>query len=133
MPFNITFLRKNRQENEKTFKQRKSFAMRREEVLGIRAKFPNKIPIIVERSTKERYLPRLDKTKFLVPLELTMGRFMTVIRNRMNLNGRQSLHFMINNQTIVVEMSRTMNEIYKDHKDKDGFLYITYSSQENFG
>ena len=51
----------------------------------------------------------------------------------MNLNGRQSLHFMINNQTIVVEMSRTMNEIYKDHKDKDGFLYITYSSQENFG
>ncbi|KAH9415125.1 Microtubule-associated proteins 1A/1B light chain 3C [Dermatophagoides pteronyssinus] len=133
MPFNITFLRKNRQENEKTFKQRKSFAMRREEVLGIRAKFPNKIPIIVERSTKERYLPRLDKTKFLVPQELTMGRFMTVIRNRMNLNGRQSLHFMINNQTIVVEMSRTMNEIYKEHKDKDGFLYITYSSQENFG
>ncbi|OTF80052.1 microtubule-associated proteins 1A/1B light chain-like protein [Euroglyphus maynei] len=148
MPFKITFLRKNCTDDEKTFKQRKSFAMRREEVLGIRAKFPNKIPIIVERSQKERYLPRLDKTKFLVPQELSMGRFMTVIRlgmnvevselnnnnfNRMNLNARQSLHFMINNQTVVVEMSRTMNEIYKEHKDKDGFLYITYSSQEIFG
>ncbi|KAH7642540.1 microtubule-associated protein 1 light chain 3 gamma [Dermatophagoides farinae] len=133
MPFNITFLRKNCTENEKTYKQRKSFAMRREEVLGIRTKFPNKIPIIVERSPKERSLPRLDKTKFLVPQELSMGKFMTIIRNRMNLNTRYSMHFMINNKTVAVGMTRTMNEIYKEHKDKDGFLYITYSSQEIFG
>lgn len=41
------------------------------------------LKIIVERSPKERSLPRLDKTKFLVPQELSMGKFMTIIRYKM--------------------------------------------------
>lgn len=55
-------------------------ALRIEEVQGIRAKFPNKVPVIVERFHKERNLAQLDKTKFLVPQELTMSQFVTIIR-----------------------------------------------------
>ncbi|XP_047696614.1 microtubule-associated proteins 1A/1B light chain 3C isoform X2 [Prionailurus viverrinus] len=62
------------------FKQRKSLATRQEEVAGIRAKFPNKIPVIVERYPREKFLPPLDKTKFLVPQELTMTQFLSIIR-----------------------------------------------------
>ena len=51
-----------------------------EEVQGIRSKFPNKVPVIVERFQKEKQLPQLDKTKFLVPSELTMSQFVTIIR-----------------------------------------------------
>ncbi|KAF8765086.1 Microtubule-associated proteins 1A/1B light like protein [Argiope bruennichi] len=62
-----------------TFKQRKSLATRKEEVENIRTKFPTKIPVIVERYHKESQLPLLDKTKFLVPQELTVSQFLTII------------------------------------------------------
>lgn len=62
-----------------------SKAARIEEVQGIRSKFPNKVPVIVERYHKEKALPQLDKTKFLVPQELTMSQFVTIIRYRLKL------------------------------------------------
>ncbi|CAH1261628.1 microtubule-associated proteins 1A/1B light chain 3C-like [Branchiostoma lanceolatum] len=116
----------------KTFKQRKSLATRRDEVEGIRAKFPTKVPVIVERYHKERELPILDKTKFLVPQELTMSQFVTIIRNRMSLNASQAFYLIVNNKSLA-SMSTTLAEIYKDEKDEDGFLYMTYASQEMFG
>ncbi|KAM5301665.1 microtubule-associated protein 1 light chain 3 gamma [Glossophaga mutica] len=114
------------------FKQRKSLATRQEEVAGIRAKFPNKIPVVVERYSKEKFLPLLDKTKFLVPQELTMTQFLSIIRSRMVLGATEAFYLLVNNKS-AVSMSVTMAEIYRDYRDEDGFLYMTYTSQEMFG
>ena len=57
-----------------------SAASRKDEVASIRTKFPNKVPVIVERYHREKDLPILDKTKFLVPEELTLSQFVTIIR-----------------------------------------------------
>ncbi|GFS66468.1 hypothetical protein TNIN_255911 [Trichonephila inaurata madagascariensis] len=115
-----------------TFKQRKSLATRKEEVENIRTKFPTKIPVIVERYHKESQLPLLDKTKFLVPQELTVSQFLTIIRNRMHLGANQAFYLLINNRSIA-SMSKTVAEVYLESKDEDGFLYVTYASQEMFG
>lgn len=116
----------------KTFKERKTFAQRKEEASGIRAKFPQKVPVIVERYHKERSLPALDKTKFLVPQEITMSQFVTIIRNRMSLSSTQAFYLIVNNKSIA-SMSTTLSELYRDERDADGFLYMTYASHEMFG
>jgi microtubule-associated protein 1 light chain len=116
----------------KPFKQRKTLATRKEEVAGIRAKFPTKVPVIVERFHRERSLPVLDKTKFLVPQELTMSQFVTIIRNRMQISANQAFYLIVNNKSMA-SMSKTLAEVYRENSDEDGFLYVTYASQEMFG
>ncbi|XP_063775827.1 microtubule-associated proteins 1A/1B light chain 3C [Pseudophryne corroboree] len=118
--------------NTKPFKLRKSLETRKSEVIRIKAKFPTKIPVIVERYTKEKYLPRLDKTKFLVPQDISMSQFINIIRNRMDLSATQAFYILVNNKSLA-SMSLTISELYRDNKDEDGFLYMTYASQEMFG
>ncbi|XP_044304411.1 microtubule-associated proteins 1A/1B light chain 3C-like [Varanus komodoensis] len=115
------------------FKHRKSFASRKSEVAAIRIKFPCKVPVILERYPKEKMLPALNRVKFLVPQELTMGQFVTIIRNRMSISSAQAFYFLVNGNRNLVSMSSTMAEVYVTFKDEDGFLYMSYASQEMFG
>ncbi|CAG9853590.1 unnamed protein product [Phyllotreta striolata] len=106
--------------------------IRKEEVLAIRNRFPTKIPVIVQRFYKETHLPHLDKAKFLVPQEITMSQFQTIIRNRIRLNSHQTLYLLVNNRSMM-SLTLTLAEVYGEHADTDGFLYVTYASQEVFG
>ena len=44
------------------------------------AKHPDRIPVIVEKRPRDATLPLIDKKKFLVPADLTVGQFVYVIR-----------------------------------------------------
>lgn len=126
-------IRPKKEENsKKSFKNKKSLASRKDEVATIRKNYPTKIPIIVERFQKEKFLNDLDKVKFLVPQEVTMSQLVTIIRNKMQLGPQQALYLLVNNRSMA-SLSRTLAEVYQEHKDEDGFLYVTYASQEVFG
>uniref|UniRef100_A0A8C9D3Z6 Microtubule-associated proteins 1A/1B light chain 3C n=1 Tax=Panthera leo TaxID=9689 RepID=A0A8C9D3Z6_PANLE len=104
------------------FKQRKSLATRREEVARIQAKFP----IVVEHYPRERFLPPLDKTQFLVLQALTMTLFLSVIWE-----VTETFYLLVNKKSLV-SMSVTMAEVYRDYQNEDGLVYVTYASQEMF-
>lgn len=57
---------------------------------------------------------------------------MLFFRNKLQLKPNQALYFIINNKSMVT-MSKTIAEVHKENKDEDGFLYISYASQEIFG
>lgn len=105
---------------------------RKEECFRILVRFPEKVPIILEKYQKETRLKANKKIKYLVPQDLEMIKFIAVIRGRLDLLPTDALYFLINGTTLAT-MSKTMAEIYNEHKHEDGFLYITYASQETFG
>ncbi|ESN94671.1 hypothetical protein HELRODRAFT_69200 [Helobdella robusta] len=103
-----------------------------QEVKDIEEKYPNKIPVIFEKSVKEKVLPNLDKSKFLLPQDMTVAQFTAVFRERIGIPPEHAF-FLIVNKTTVVSMEKSLKELYDKQKDDDGFLYVTYASQNAFG
>jgi len=69
--------------------------------------------------------------RYLVPNDLSIGQFIYVIHKRLKLNKGDALYLYINN--IIPSTNQLIKDIYNYHKDIDGFLYVTYSSEATFG
>merc|ERR1711939_632699 len=94
------------------FKDEHTWEKRVEEADKIRKKHPDRIPVICEKAEGSD-IPEIDRKKYLVPQELTVGQF---VDGHLPSTG-----------------AALMSQMYKDYKDQDGFLYITYSGENTFG
>eukprot|EP01060_Flectonema_neradi_P040305 TRINITY_DN912_c0_g4_i1.p1 TRINITY_DN912_c0_g4~~TRINITY_DN912_c0_g4_i1.p1 ORF type:complete len:132 (+),score=24.05 TRINITY_DN912_c0_g4_i1:79-474(+) len=103
---------------------------RKKESSRIRDKYCDRIPVICERHSQSD-VPDIDKTKYLVPMDLNAGQFIYVVRKRIKLAPEQALFLFING--ILPPTAAQMNQLYQDCKDEDGFLYIKYSGESSFG
>ena len=93
-------------------------------------KYPARIPIIVCKDKKCK-LVDIDKQKFLVPRDMNLGQFIYIIRKRIKLDPNEALFVLVNNN--LIPGNKVLNEVYENNKDHDGFLYVTYSSENTFG
>ena len=114
-----------------SFQKKFSFDKRKSEASRILEKFPDKIPIIVEQGKNDK-LQKIDKSKFLVPQDLTVGQFMNIIRKRIELSESEAFFIFVNNR-VLPSNSSSMISIYDTYKNEDNFLYITYCGENVFG
>lgn len=112
------------------FKQQFTFEQRKDESKRMLLMYPDKIPIICE---KYRYskIKDIDKIKYLVPADLTVGQFIYVIRKRLLISAESSIFLTVNGS--IPSSSSLINTLYYNHKDKDGFLYMQYGGENTFG
>jgi GABA(A) receptor-associated protein len=112
------------------YKKNRPFEQRLKESTLIRQKYPERIPIIVEKASSSN-APDIDKTKFLTPTDLTISQFVYVIRKRIKLREQEAIFLFINES--IPCTSDYLGKVYDENKDEDGFLYINYSSENVFG
>ena len=113
-----------------SFKKDYDFEKRVGESKRVRDKYSNRCPVIVEKIGKSD-LPDIEKKKFLVPDDLTMGQFICIIRQKIQLPAEKAIYLFINGK--IPPSSALISEINEEHKDDDGFLYIKYSGEKTFG
>ncbi len=113
------------------FKSEVSSVERAEESTRILMKYPERVPCIVEMADKVSDVPEIDKKKYLVPRDLTCGQFSYVIRKRLKMPAEQAIFLFVNGN--VPATAALISTVYDEHKDSDGFLYMTYSGEHVFG
>jgi GABA(A) receptor-associated protein len=97
---------------------------------GIKNKYPDRVPVIVKKADKSR-LPDIDRKKYLVPKDVTVGQFISIIRDRIKLDPSQAIFVFIDNE--LPSLSTPLIEVYDKHKDDDEALYVTYTGENTFG
>ena len=114
----------------KSFKEKFDFEKRSDEATRIKKKYPDRIPVIVEKE-QPCSIPDIDKNKFLVPKDLTVSQFMYIIRKRVKIKSEEAIFLFINNS--LPASSELMSSVYENNKDEDQFLYATLSGETAFG
>lgn len=135
-----TVIKREKEDNiniEGSFKANNSYTKRVEESERVRSKYPDKVPVIVEKAASNAarkgsdQVPDIDKRKYLVPSEITVGQLVYVIRKRIHLSPEKAIFVFVRN--VLPPTASPMGAVYDDYRDPDGFLYVTYSGENTFG
>uniref|UniRef100_A0A6C0JF82 Autophagy-related protein n=1 Tax=viral metagenome TaxID=1070528 RepID=A0A6C0JF82_9ZZZZ len=119
----------NKKISKSEFKSKHILIDRQGESRRILEKYPDRIPVICERIS--RNIPQVDRRKYLCPGDLSLSNFMHVLRKRIKLEPEKALYLFINNK--LVPCSSVLATLYDKEKSEDGFLYINYAGESTFG
>uniref|UniRef100_A0A7S3JLX0 Autophagy-related protein n=1 Tax=Euplotes harpa TaxID=151035 RepID=A0A7S3JLX0_9SPIT len=109
----------------------KPFEKRKNDCQKIRKKHPHKLPVIVTKEKSSKY-KILEKEKYMIPDDITVGQFQAIIRKRLELAPEYSLFFFINGR-IMPKQDSLLQDVFERNKNDDGFLYIEYSEERDKG
>ncbi|KAL5700388.1 Autophagy-related protein 8h [Ranunculus cassubicifolius] len=90
----------------------------------------NSLMVIAERYSSSD-LPEMEKKKYLVPRDMSIGHFIHILSLRLGLSPGKALFVFVNNT--LPQTASLMDSLYGSFKDEDGFLYMCYSTEKTFG
>lgn len=113
---------------EFNYKLKTTLEQRQQEATKIMKKYPDRVPIIIESGTNGLII---DKNKFLVPRDITVGQFIFTIRKRIQLSPDKALYLFINDK--IPPTSSKIASVYDELHDEDLYLYCIISEESTFG
>jgi Autophagy protein Atg8 ubiquitin like len=111
----------------------------------LRSAHPNRVPVIIDRSTTTSPIPR--NYRFMIPIDfeesvngekvtrpMTLAHFMSVFRTHIpGLTPEKSVFMFVHGQNILPAMTDPISKIFEEYSEKCGFLYLTYGFENCFG
>ena len=84
------------------FKKDIPFEKRLSESTKVLEKYPDRVPVICQKSIDCKIIPVINKIKYLVPISFTVGQFIHIIRKRTDINPGQDVPTEIVSTIVVV-------------------------------
>ena len=67
-----------------------------------------------------------------MPKAFNVGEVLSVVRSKLNLSREQGLILMADGKYIL-KQNASIEDIYTQYKDEDGFLYLLYAEENIYG
>lgn len=113
------------------YKENNSPDKRITEANKIVRRYPDSIPVILERSPHSS-LEEFGMSKLLCPNNYTVQQFIEDMRKKIKLSRDKALFAFVNGSELI-SGDTPMTQVYDQKKDEDGFLYMILSEQEVLG
>lgn len=114
-----------------SFKNANALCARQETSRRILRSHAGHVPVVVERVHGRT--PVMDKNKFVVPSTYTVGHLVYMMRKRMPEVRRHQAIFLFVAVGVLPPTSTSVAQLYDEHRDEDGMLYVRYSLEHTFG
>jgi GABA(A) receptor-associated protein len=111
----------------------------RKKIEQLLSKHPDRVPIVISSISHKAY----GINRFIVPLDMTVAGFMTLLRKKVELDPQESIFIFIkktNNSSstvskgdIIAPTSATLGSLYEQHKDDKLVLNLLYEKENVFG
>ena len=96
----------------------------------LETKFKGRVPVVLNKGTGD--ITELEKGRFLINKNTTLGQFMSVMRRKNQISPTQAIYVFCSN--ILPRSNATMLDLWSEHHDEeDNILYLTYSTENTFG
>jgi GABA(A) receptor-associated protein len=106
-----------------TIKKRKIQTISEEEAGKLREKYPDRIPVVVN-TTGDLVI---NRSKYLVPDDLTLGEFIIVLRKRINIKACEAIYMFINGKIYPSNMQ------LKTICGESNFIRVSVAKESTFG
>ena len=112
-----------------------SFEDRKKRSNSLLLKYKDKFPVILEKSSRDKYLPNIDKSKLLVSQEMTVATVLQLLKKNLQINENTAIYIMIadKDKQVMLSGSQSISYLYDNYKNEDGFLYLEYCTENVFG
>jgi GABA(A) receptor-associated protein len=119
----ITHMRMVTKNVATSIKKRKIQTISNDEAIKLREKYPDRIPVVV--NTTDDLV--INRSKYLVPQDLTLGEFIIVLRKRINIKACEAIYMFINGKIYPSNMQ------LKTICGENNFINVSVAKESTFG
>merc|ERR1712183_791179 len=118
---------------EASYKSEKTFEERIKNASKYLAKYPDKVPIILYSMEQEQKEKLIKQEKYLISGKHNIFVLVKQILTKSCLPADQTLYLYVKHGEVMLQNQDQIDTVYNKYKDKDKFLYISYSTIPTLG
>lgn len=97
----------------------------------LKERYPNKVPVIIQRDCLCRDVPELHKKRVFVSKTMLVSHLLYYVRRQLQMPAHRSIYLYVNESLPM--LTQTVGMLHQEEAEDDGILYVFFATEHVFG